>query len=56
MKAQLNARLETPLVRQMQKAAKEEGRTLAASVAMVLEQLLAAPSSSLQKPVPMEAA
>ena len=53
MKAQLNVRLEAPLVRQVQKAAKKEGRTLAACVAMALEQWLAAPSSAPQEPLPI---
>lgn len=52
MKAQLNVRLEQALVRQAQKTAKQEGRTLAACVAMALEQWLAAPSSALQEPLP----
>jgi predicted HicB family RNase H-like nuclease len=43
MKAQLNVRLEAPLVRQVQKAAKKEGRTLAACVAMALEHWLEHP-------------
>lgn len=53
MKAQLNVRLEAPLVLQTQKAAKKQGRTLAACVAMALEQWLAAPSSALQEPLPI---
>ena len=52
MKAQLNVRLDALLVRQVQKAAKQEGRVLAACVAMALEQWLAAPRSALQEPVP----
>jgi len=52
MKAQLNVRLEAPLVLQAQTAAKKQGRTLAACVAMALEQWLAAPSSAPQEPVP----
>ena len=53
MKAQLNVRLEKSLVLQAQKASKEQGRTLAACVAMALEQWLAAPSSALQEPLPI---
>ena len=53
MKAQLNVRLEAPLVRQVQKAAKQQGRTLAACVAMALEQWLAAPSGAPQEPLPI---
>jgi hypothetical protein len=53
MKAQLNVRLEAPLVRQVQKASKQQGRTLAACVAMALEQWLAAPSSAPQEPLPI---
>lgn len=53
MKAQLNVRLEAPLVLQVQKASKQQGRTLAACVAMALEQWLAAPSSVLQEPLPI---
>ena len=52
MKAQLNVRLEKSLVLQAQKAAKQQGRTLAACVAMALEQWLAAPSSAPQEPLP----
>jgi hypothetical protein len=53
MKAQLNVRLEKSLVLQAQKAAKQQGRTLAACVAMALEQWLAAPSSAPQEPLPI---
>jgi hypothetical protein len=53
MKAQLNVRLEKSLVLQVQKAAKQQGRTLAACVAMALEQWLAAPSSAPQEPLPI---
>ena len=53
MKAQLNVRLEQALVRQAQKTAKQEGRTLAACVAMALEQWLAAPRSALQEQAPI---
>lgn len=53
MKAQLNVRLEAPLVRQVQKASQQQGRTLAACVAMALEQWLAAPSSALQEQAPI---
>ena len=52
MKAQLNVRLDALLVRQVQKAAKQEGRVLAACVAMALEQWLAAPRSALQEQAP----
>jgi hypothetical protein len=52
MKAQLNVRLEKSLVLQAQKASKQQGRTLAACVAMALEQWLAAPSSAPQEPLP----
>ena len=52
MKAQLNVRLEKSLVLQAQKAARQQGRTLAACVAMALEQWLAAPSSAPQEPLP----
>jgi hypothetical protein len=52
MKAQLNVRLEKSLVLRAQKAAKQQGRTLAACVAMALEQWLAAPSSAPQEPLP----
>ena len=53
MKAQLNVRLEKSLVLRAQKAAKQQGRTLAACVAMALEQWLAAPSSAPQEPLPI---
>jgi antitoxin component of RelBE/YafQ-DinJ toxin-antitoxin module len=52
MKAQLNVRLDQALVQQAQKAAKKEGRTLAACVAMALERWLAAPSSAPSEPLP----
>jgi antitoxin component of RelBE/YafQ-DinJ toxin-antitoxin module len=51
MKAQLNVRLDQALVQQAQKAAKKEGRTLAACVAMALERWLAAPSSAPPEPL-----
>jgi hypothetical protein len=54
MKAQLNVRLEKSLVLQAQKAARQQGRTLAGCVAMALEQWLAAPSSAPQEPLPMD--
>ena len=53
MKAQLNVRLEKSLVLQAQRASKQQGRTLAACVAMALEQWLAAPSSAPQEPLPI---
>jgi hypothetical protein len=53
MKAQLNVRLEKSLVLRAQKASKQQGRTLAACVAMALEQWLAAPSSAPQEPLPI---
>jgi hypothetical protein len=53
MKAQLNVRLEKSLVLRAQRASKQQGRTLAACVAMALEQWLAAPSSALQEPLPI---
>jgi hypothetical protein len=51
MKAQLNVRLDQALVQQAQKAAKKEGRTLAACVAMALERWLAAASSAPPEPL-----
>jgi hypothetical protein len=53
MKAQLNVRLEKSLVLRAQKASQQQGRTLAACVAMALEQWLAAPSSAPQEPLPI---
>jgi hypothetical protein len=52
MKAQLNVRLEKALCCSA-KGSKQQGRTLAACVAMALEQWLAAPSSAPQEPLPI---